>query len=542
VLGKIQKDYSEIVQVESIATTANNNEVKLIKIEKDRNNKGVLFTGMHHGREPASLLMNLYVLLYLLKGYTNNNPATLELLANVNIYFIPMINVDGYRENNIQFDLFRNFNAAMIRKNRRSGVEFNGCSRVVDLGVDLNRNYGYMFGSDDTGSSLDPCKDDFRGPSPFSESETIGVKNFIETHENIKIAFNYHAWGNLLIMPFNYLNEDLPVLANNYTILYKVYQDFIRESGLPSGNLAGNGKSTIGYTANGEASDWMLGEKGIVAFSPELGTAEKDTEGFYPEINLLVNAVLKANLNTALYGIQRASYFLILKTQKKIVTNCDIVHQLSKKILGKTEDEMDAVAFCLSTFKQYNSKIILKNVGFNNHKGKINLSLHINELIDITMINVVRNDINIFSHKVFNTARRKINKIDLPGLENVNDDVSITLKLYIDSAKLNVTATNTTLHYINTSLPSNDRLIFNNPKHGLKIMDFEEYVQTETKLPEVEVDNRVFIWVAVGVVILIIIFLVIRAMRRKRPSLVDEEEEEVYKHEQLPQDEKVTIR
>ena len=34
----------------------------------------------------------------------------------------------------------------------------------------------------------------------------------------------------------------------------------------------GNGAITIGYTANGEASDWMLGERGIYAISPEIGT------------------------------------------------------------------------------------------------------------------------------------------------------------------------------------------------------------------------------------------------------------------------------
>lgn len=37
------------------------------------------------------------------------------------------------------------------------------------------------------------------------------------------------------------------------------------------GYITGNGASTIAYTANGEASDWMLHELGIYALSPELG-------------------------------------------------------------------------------------------------------------------------------------------------------------------------------------------------------------------------------------------------------------------------------
>ena len=32
---------------------------------------------------------------------------------------------------------------------------------------------------------------------------------------------------------------------------------------------------TVNYEANGEASDWMLGDRGIIAMSPELGTKDK---------------------------------------------------------------------------------------------------------------------------------------------------------------------------------------------------------------------------------------------------------------------------
>eukprot|EP00353_Schmidingerella_taraikaensis_P019025 CAMPEP_0185621200 /NCGR_PEP_ID=MMETSP0436-20130131/56495_1 /TAXON_ID=626734 ORGANISM="Favella taraikaensis, Strain Fe Narragansett Bay" /NCGR_SAMPLE_ID=MMETSP0436 /ASSEMBLY_ACC=CAM_ASM_000390 /LENGTH=70 /DNA_ID=CAMNT_0028262221 /DNA_START=482 /DNA_END=694 /DNA_ORIENTATION=- len=38
---------------------------------------------------------------------------------------------------------------------------------------------------------------------------------------------------------------------------------------------------TIGYTANGEASDWMLHELGIFALSPELGISNKSAETFF---------------------------------------------------------------------------------------------------------------------------------------------------------------------------------------------------------------------------------------------------------------------
>lgn len=50
---------------------------------------------------------------------------------------------------------------------------------------------------------------------------------------------------------------------------------------MPPGYIEGNGTSTIGYTANGEASDWMLHELGIYAMSPELGLQIKQAENFF---------------------------------------------------------------------------------------------------------------------------------------------------------------------------------------------------------------------------------------------------------------------
>jgi len=50
---------------------------------------------------------------------------------------------------------------------------------------------------------------------------------------------------------------------------------------LPKGNKLGNGSMTVNYEANGEASDWMLAERGIIAMSPELGIADKKSNGFF---------------------------------------------------------------------------------------------------------------------------------------------------------------------------------------------------------------------------------------------------------------------
>ena len=91
----------------------------------------------------------------------------------------------------------------MIRKNQHP----YDCFGVESVGVDLNRNYGYKWGVDNTGSSNRECEEDYHGPAPFSEPETQAVRDFVEGHPQLKIAINFHAWGNLFITPFNYSSD-----------------------------------------------------------------------------------------------------------------------------------------------------------------------------------------------------------------------------------------------------------------------------------------------------------------------------------------------
>ena len=54
------------------------------------------------------------------------------------------------------------------------------CRSDEDIGVDLNRNYMYKFAFNNKGSSDQPCSEDFRGPTPFSEPETKAVRDFVK--------------------------------------------------------------------------------------------------------------------------------------------------------------------------------------------------------------------------------------------------------------------------------------------------------------------------------------------------------------------------
>ena len=53
---------------------------------------------------------------------------------------------------------------------------------------------------------------------------------------------------------------------------------------------------TVNYEANGEASDWMLGDRGIIAMSPELGTKDKSAQHFFIRTPKAVQNVVFENL------------------------------------------------------------------------------------------------------------------------------------------------------------------------------------------------------------------------------------------------------
>ncbi len=59
--------------------------------------KGVLITGAHHSRELTSISMNLYLLLKICYGYKIRDFETMALLNSTILYFIPVVNVDGFK-------------------------------------------------------------------------------------------------------------------------------------------------------------------------------------------------------------------------------------------------------------------------------------------------------------------------------------------------------------------------------------------------------------------------------------------------------------
>jgi len=231
---------------------------------QDENEPEILYTGLTHAREPLSMMNLFYFVQKLCEGYTaGDDLEAVYLVSERENWFVPVVNPDGYIYN----ESIEPSGGGMHRKNRRD----TGCGSGTEQGVDLNRNYSYNWGANDTGSSPDPCYATYRGEEAFSEPETQAIKDFIEQREFVNVL-HYHSYGNMYIHPFGDSSfPDEPDLT--------IYRELAQEMASHNNFNVGTGFEMVGYTVNGDAVDWSYGEKNIIAYTPEIGSSG---QGFWP--------------------------------------------------------------------------------------------------------------------------------------------------------------------------------------------------------------------------------------------------------------------
>ncbi len=287
VLDSMRSKYPNLISSKSpIGTvkTWESNDIWWLRVSDnpdiDEDEPEALYTALHHAREPNGLSQMIFYIWYLLENY-ESDPEVKYLIDNTELYFIPCVNPDGYLYNQQTNPDGNGF----WRKNRRPASNEN------EIGVDLNRNYGFAWGIDNVGSSPNSNSNTYRGPEPFSEPETQAVRDFTIAHE-FKVALNYHTFGNLLIHPWGY--NDQPTEEDS--IFKAIGSSMVKENNF----ILGTGTETVGYTVNGDSDDYMYGEEGekgkIYALTPEVG------DGFWPDstnIDFYNRSCMYQNLATA---------------------------------------------------------------------------------------------------------------------------------------------------------------------------------------------------------------------------------------------------
>ena len=212
ILDTMRLKFPNLISVKKPAsslTTAEGRKLYFVRISNhpdslQKNKPKVLYTGLHHAREPISITELIMYMWYVMENYNKDAEIT-SIVNNTELYFIPCINPDGYMYN----ETTNPNGGGFWRKNRRNNG--NG-----SFGVDLNRNYGYQWGRNNSGSSPSPFSDTYRGPFAFSEPETQIVRDFCIKY-NFKIAINNHSYSNVLVYPWGYAYNKLTKDSTTFT-------------------------------------------------------------------------------------------------------------------------------------------------------------------------------------------------------------------------------------------------------------------------------------------------------------------------------------
>lgn len=265
----------------------------------------VLYTAIHHAREPMSLSQTLFFMWYLLENYESND-AIRRIVDTTELYFVPMINPDGYVYNQTT----NPDGGGMWRKNRRPFDD-------ELFGVDNNRNYDYWKDNDDSqsvwntnGVSPDATGETYPGTAALSEPENQAMAFFLNSH-NFKVALNAHTFSNLLLHPFGY---DFNAFSPDEYIFDKLGAIMV------SKNKYANIISSLLYPASGNSDDFMYGQTfnhdKIFSYTPEIG------DSFWPaqdNIIPLCKEMMYTNLTAA-----------------KFVNDYTLLDDLSPEYLGNT--------------------------------------------------------------------------------------------------------------------------------------------------------------------------------------------------------------
>ncbi|HHE47165.1 MAG TPA: hypothetical protein ENL08_05645, partial [Bacteroidetes bacterium] len=193
-MASIHDDFPDIAgELVSIGETIEERDIWAFKIsdhpEEDEDEPEILYSSLIHSREVITAEVLFNYIYYLVDNYGRDEAVT-ELVDTRQLWFILCNNPDGYVKNEEDHP----DGGGMWRKN---------CRRNDDgdiIGVDLNRNFGYMWGYDNIGSSPDEGRDTYRGTGPFSEPESQAVREFVNDH-NFGISMYFHSWGDLVLYP-----------------------------------------------------------------------------------------------------------------------------------------------------------------------------------------------------------------------------------------------------------------------------------------------------------------------------------------------------
>jgi carboxypeptidase T len=185
------------------------------------NRPGILFTGSMHAREWGGSDICLAFLNNLINAYRANTGINYggkaftstqvhTIIENTDVFVFPDVNPDG--KNYSQTHDPGNAQSTWWRKNRNP----NTATGTADPGVDVNRNFDFLWGSG-VGTSSSPSSIIYKGVSAFSEPETRNVRHLFDAYPNIRYYVDIHSFGELILYSWGDDDNQNTDLSQNFT-------------------------------------------------------------------------------------------------------------------------------------------------------------------------------------------------------------------------------------------------------------------------------------------------------------------------------------
>jgi hypothetical protein len=256
-LAQVSSDHSNIARVFSVGTTVQGRTIWGIEISNQPNTSedepAIQFNAQHHAREVATSHVAMDIVESLTNGYGIDSEIT-NWVDQYTTVVVPMVNPDGVQH------VFNG--TSSWRKNRM---------QYSCIGVDLNRNYPYLWGPG-CGSSSTCTSDIYRGPSGASELETQAMIN-LQDQFHFVMATSYHSFGQFIDYPYACSNGSPAQQMPEHAVIHEMMH------GVSDGIFAMDGTRYDVYSpvpfggVNGDDTSWYYAHRGVYAFIIEVGTS-----------------------------------------------------------------------------------------------------------------------------------------------------------------------------------------------------------------------------------------------------------------------------
>jgi hypothetical protein len=250
----------------------------------------LFITAAIHAREYTTAELATRFAEYLIANYGTNADAT-WLLDSHEIHLMLQTNPDGRKHAEA---------GILWRKNTNN----NFCANSNSRGIDLNRNFSYLWGCCG-GSSGSACSETFRGPSAASEPETQAAISYARSIfpdqkgpnptdpapvTATGVYIDIHSYSQLVLWPWGYTSTVAPNGNAMQTLgrRFAWYNNYTPQQAIEL------------YITDGTTDDFMYGDLGVAAYTFELGTS------FFQSCTTFENTVYPANLPALLYAAKVA--------------------------------------------------------------------------------------------------------------------------------------------------------------------------------------------------------------------------------------------